>query len=138
MKMTMNLLYTNNRYILTSIKTMIKFIKITMQLCKKTVITKYNLQHFPLYLDCQSNHYEVDLLGKTTFKPIPYSSWIKNNTNKNFIKKESLTDNIILSVPPNNDSKYTINHVFTVHDPLDKKTLPKVEIENIFSQYQKK
>ena len=39
-----------------------------------------NLQHFPLYLDCQDNHYEVDLLGTSTFKPIPYSSWIKNNT----------------------------------------------------------
>ena len=39
-----------------------------------------NLQYFPLYLDCQNNHYEVDLLGKSTFKPIPYTSWIKNNT----------------------------------------------------------
>ena len=33
-----------------------------------------NLQHFPLYLDCQNKHYEVDLLGKSTFKPIPYFS----------------------------------------------------------------
>ena len=32
-----------------------------------------NLQHFPLYLDCQNNHYEFDLLGTSTFKPIPYS-----------------------------------------------------------------
>ena len=32
-----------------------------------------NLQHFPLYLDCQNNHYEVDLLGTSTFKSIPYS-----------------------------------------------------------------
>ena len=39
-----------------------------------------NLQQFPLNLDCQNNHYELDLLGKFTFKPIPYSSWIKNNT----------------------------------------------------------
>ena len=39
-----------------------------------------SLQHFPLYLDCQNNHYEVDLLGTSTFKPIPYSQWIKNNT----------------------------------------------------------
>ena len=39
-----------------------------------------NLQHFPLYLDCQNNHYEVDLLGTSTIKPIPYSQWIKNNT----------------------------------------------------------
>ena len=36
-----------------------------------------NLQHFPLYLDCQNNHYEVDLLGTSTFKPIPYSQWKK-------------------------------------------------------------
>ena len=39
-----------------------------------------SLQHFPLYLDFQNNHYEVDLLGTSTFKPIPYSQWIKNNT----------------------------------------------------------
>ena len=31
------------------------------------------LKHFPLYLDCQNNHYEVDSLGTSTFKPIPYS-----------------------------------------------------------------
>ena len=36
-----------------------------------------NLQHFPLYLNCQNNHYEVDLLVSSTFKPIPYSHWIK-------------------------------------------------------------
>ena len=41
-----------------------------------------NLQHFPLYLDCQNNHYEVDLQGTSTFKPIPSSQWIKNNTQK--------------------------------------------------------
>ena len=41
-----------------------------------------NLQHFPLYLDCQNNHYEVDLLGTSTFKPIPYSQWIKTTPNK--------------------------------------------------------
>ena len=39
-----------------------------------------NLQQFLLYLDCQNNHYEVDLLGTSTFKPIPYSQWIKINT----------------------------------------------------------
>ena len=66
-----------------------------------------NLQFFPLYLDCINNHYEVDLLGNSTFKPIPYSSWIKNNTQRKPIKqklykkslfpliqKENLTDNI--------------------------------------------
>ena len=31
-----------------------------------------NQQHFPLYLDCQNNHYQVDLLSTSTFKPIPY------------------------------------------------------------------
>ena len=57
--------------------------------CKYAVKTDFeqsqinNLQHFPLYLDCQNNHYEVDLLGTSTFKPIPYSQWIKNNNNKN-------------------------------------------------------
>ena len=45
-----------------------------------------NLQHFPLYLDCQNNHYEVDLLGTSTFTPIPYSQWIKNNTQQKKIK----------------------------------------------------
>ena len=94
-----------------------------------------NLQHFSLYLDCQNNHNEVDLLGKITFKPIPYSSWIKNNTLQKPIKqksyktdlfplieKENLTDYINLSGPPNNDSKFTINQVFNLHDPLD--TIP--------------
>ena len=42
-----------------------------------------NLQHFPLYLDCQNNHYEVDLLRTSTFKPIPNSYWIKKILNKN-------------------------------------------------------
>ena len=46
-----------------------------------------NLQHFPLYLDCQNNHYEVDLLGTSTFKPIPYSQWIKNNTQQKRTKQ---------------------------------------------------
>ena len=74
-----------------------------------------NLQHFPLYLDCQNNHYEVDLLGTSTFKPIPYSHWMKNNTQQKTIKqqphkkdtfplieKENLTDKINLSGPPIN------------------------------------
>ena len=51
-----------------------------------------NLQHFPLCLDCQNNNYEVDLLRKSTFKPIPYSSWnkttqSKNQSNKNYTKQ---------------------------------------------------
>ena len=48
-----------------------------------------NLQHFPLYLDCQINHYEVDLIGTSTFKPIPYSQWIKNNTQQKIVKQHS-------------------------------------------------
>ena len=104
-----------------------------------------NLQHFPLYLDCQNNHYEVDLLGTSTFTPIPYSQWIKNNTQQKRIKhhankkdlfllieKENLTDKINLSGPQTNDSKYTINQVFDLHDPLDTIPLSKVKIENIF------
>ena len=109
-----------------------------------------NLQHFPLYLDCQNNHYEVDLLGTSTFKPIPYSQWIKNNTQQKRIKqhppkkdhfplieKENLTDKINLSGPQTNDSKYTINQVFDLHDPLDTIPLSKLEIENIFLPQQK-
>ena len=45
-----------------------------------------NLQHVPLYLDCQNNYYEVDLLGNYTFNPIPYSSRIKNNTQQKPLK----------------------------------------------------
>ena len=48
-----------------------------------------NLQLFPLYLDCQNNHYQVDLHGKSTFKPIPYSQWIKNNNQQKRIKQHS-------------------------------------------------
>ena len=66
--------------------------------CKYAVKTEMEqshmntLQNFPLYLDCQNNHYAVDLLGTSTFIPIPYSSWIKtihskNHSNKNYIKK---------------------------------------------------
>ena len=50
-----------------------------------------NLPHFLLYLDCQRYHYEVDLLGKSTFKPIPYSSWIKNNTQKKPVEQKLYT-----------------------------------------------
>ena len=48
-----------------------------------------NLQHFPLYLDCQNNHDEADLLGTSTFKPIPYSQMIKNNPQQKRIKQYS-------------------------------------------------
>ena len=49
-----------------------------------------HLQHFPLYLDCQNNHYEVDLLGTSTFKPIPYSHWITNNTQQKTVSKNHI------------------------------------------------
>ena len=104
-----------------------------------------NLQHFSLYLDCQNNHYEVDLLGTSTFKPIPYSHWIKNNTQQKtkkqqphkkdpfpLIEKENLTDIINLLGRPTNDLKYTVNHVFDLHDPLDTIPPSKLEVENIF------
>ena len=104
-----------------------------------------NLQHFPLYLDCQNNHYEVELLGTSTFKPIPYSKWIKNNTQQKRIghhphkkdlfplnEEENLTDKINLSGPQTNGSKYTINQVFDLHDPLDTIPLSKLEIEKNF------
>ena len=58
-----------------------------------------NLQQFPIYLDCQNNHYEVDLLSTSTFKPIPYSHWIKTITQQ---KRP--------------------NQFFNLHDPLD--TIP--------------
>ena len=48
------------------------------------------------------------------------------------IEKENLTDEINLSGPPINDSKYTINQVFDLHDPLDTTPLSKIEVENIF------
>ena len=63
----------------------------------------------------------------------------KTNQTKNvqnrlipFNRKKSLTDNIKLSGPPHNNSKYTINQVFSHHDPLDTIPLSKIEIENIF------
>ena len=43
-----------------------------------------------------------------------------------------MTDKINLSGPQTNDSKYTINQIFDLHDPLDTIPLSKLEIENIF------
>ena len=48
------------------------------------------------------------------------------------IEKENLTDKINLSGPQTNDSKYTINQVFDLHDPLETIPLSKLEIDNIF------
>ena len=47
------------------------------------------------------------------------------------IENENLTDHTKLSGPPDTDSKYTINQVFDLHDPLDNISLSKIEIENI-------
>ena len=47
-----------------------------------------NLKQFPLYLDCQNNHYEAQLLGTSTFKPIPCLHWKKNNTQQKKIKQQ--------------------------------------------------
>ena len=104
-----------------------------------------HLQHFLLYLDCQNNHYEKDLLGTSTFKPIPNSHWIKNKTQQKrtkqqphkkdpfpLIEKEHLKEPINLLGTLPNDSKYTINQVFNLHDPLDTIPLSKIEMENIF------
>ena len=48
---------------------------------------------------------------------------IKHHSHKKdffpIIEKENLTDKINLSGPQTNDSKYTINQVFDLHDPLD-------------------
>ena len=77
----------------------------------------------------------MDLLGTSTFKPNPYSHWIKNNTQQKTIKQqphkkdpfpfigdEKVTDIINLSGPPTKDLKYTVNPNFDLHDPLD--TIP--------------
>ena len=48
------------------------------------------------------------------------------------IEKESLTGKINLSGPPIKNSKYTINQVFDLHDPIDTIPLSKIEVENIF------
>ena len=43
-----------------------------------------------------------------------------------------MTDKINLSGPQTNYSKYTINQVFNLHDPLDTIPLSKLEIDNLF------
>ena len=50
---------------------------------------------------------------------------------------ENLTDTVNPSGPLPNDSKYTINQVFNLHDTLDTIPPSKIEIENIFLQQQK-
>ena len=104
-----------------------------------------NLQKFPLFLGCQNNHYQVDLLENSTFKPIPYSAWIKNSTQQKpirqkvfrtdpflWVEKVNLTKYLGLSGPPDFDPKYTINQVFNLHYPLDNIPFSKTEIENTF------
>ena len=48
------------------------------------------------------------------------------------IEKKNLTDKINLSGPQTKDTKYTINQVFNLHDPLDTIPLSKLEIDNMF------
>ena len=48
------------------------------------------------------------------------------------IEKKILSDEINLSGPPINNSKYNINQVFDLHDPFDTIPLSKMEVENIF------
>ena len=61
---------------------------------------------------------------------------LKHNSHKKdffpLIEKENLTDKINLSGPQTNDSKYTINQVFDLHDPLDTIPLSKQGIDLIF------
>ena len=84
-------------------------------------------------------------MGTSTFKPIPYSHWIKNKTQQKRIKQQprkkepfilkekgNLKETINVSGPLPNDSKYTKYQVFNLHDPLDTITLSKTEVENIF------
>ena len=42
-----------------------------------------------LYLYCQNDHYEVDLLGNSTFQSIPYSSWIKIYTKQKPLRQKT-------------------------------------------------
>ena len=98
------------------------------------------MEHFQLYLECLNYHYEVDLLGKSTIKPIPIP-W-KNNTIKNtkitqenlflLIEKENLIDNVNLPSPPDLNPKNTIKRVSNMQEPLDNTPLSKNEIKNIF------
>ena len=67
-----------------------------------------NIQHFLLYLDCQNIHYEVDLLGTSTFKPIPYSHWIKNNT-----QQKELSNNHINYVTLNPSPHCNAHYAYT-------------------------
>ena len=96
-----------------------------MQVCSKKGSRQYASKKFGLfsgYLDCQNSHYEVDLLGKSTFKPIPYTSRINNKTQQKsakqklhrknlflLIEKENLTDRINLPGLHDLISKYIIN-----------------------------
>ena len=101
----------------------------------------------PFYAMCDASNFGIGaaLLQPHSGKPIPYSQWIRTNTQQKRIKqhshkkdlfplieKENLTDKINLSGPQTNDSKYTINQVFDLHDSLDTIPLSKLEIDNIF------
>ena len=84
-------------------------------------------------------------------KPIPYSSWIKSNTQENksevkpyrnnlfpLIEKENLTEAINLQRHLNSNQKYTIKKIFNLQDTLDNIHLSKTKFEKFCSQTQKK
>ena len=64
----------------------------------------------------------------------------KQYTTKTTIQKLNRTEffpstekeNLTLSGPPDFDSKYSINQVFNLHDPLHNITLSKTDIEKFF------
>ena len=97
-----------------------------------------------MYLDYQNNHYEVDLIGKSTFKPIPYSSCIKNNTEQKSpkqkiyrkklftLREKNSTDSIKLPGPPDLNSQYTLNKLLNLQDPLAIILFSKTEMQNVF------
>ena len=100
------------------------------------------MEHFLLNLDCQNHQLEVDL-KKIAFKTIPYSSWIKNNTQQKSptqklyrtilfpLFKKNLTENINFSGSPNLNFKLIINKYFNLQDPIDNIPLSKNETQNI-------
>ena len=107
--------------------------------------TKINhLEPFPLYLDCQDNHYLGNSIGNSTFKPNhthhgSKTTHNKNHINKNhtrklfpLIEKENLSDSIKLTGPSDISSKYTINKIFNLQNLLYNIPLSKIETQNIF------
>ena len=91
------------------------------QECKYAVETEVdqtqinNFQHFPLFLDCQNNQYEVGILENSTFKPIPYSSWIKNNKQQKPLKQKMYRTKLF---PLRDKFIRTSKYRFKIHNKL--------------------